>query len=130
MTKKEIVTEILEDLGYKPLVDEDGDIYIRYQMKTIYFVTGQEDEQYAVAILPQFAEVNEETFTLAICNKMTRDVKLSKVYIDQSLKNVSASCEFFYTDVESLRNNIVHSLNVLGLVRSTFTKMKAEYTDD
>lgn len=105
MTKKEMIAEVVESLGYKHIVDDDGDIFVRYQMKNIYFMTGQDEDPYVSAILLQFADVNEgeETLTLAVCNKMTRDVKLAKVYIDQTLKSVSASCEFFYTDMESLK---------------------------
>ena len=71
----------------------------------------------------------EETLTLAVCNKVSRDVKLAKVFIDQTLESVSVSCEFFYTDMESLKNNVEHVLGILGMVRSTYYKAKAEFTD-
>ena len=71
----------------------------------------------------------EEALTLAVCNKVSRDLKLAKVFIDQTLKSVSASCEFFYTDMESLKNNVEHVLGILGMVRSTYYKAKAEFTD-
>ena len=92
-------------------------------------MTGQEEEKYVAIILPQFAEVKdgEEALTLAVCNKMVREIKLTKVYIDQTLKNVSASCEFFYTDEECLKKSIDQSLNILGVMRSTFQKTKAEF---
>ena len=62
----------------------------------------------------------EETLTLAVCNKVSRDLKLVKVFIDHTLESVSASCEFFYTDMESLKNNVEHVLGILGMVRSTY----------
>ena len=71
----------------------------------------------------------EETLTLAVCNKVSRDLKLARVFIDQTLKSVSASCEFFYTDMESLKNKVEHVLGILGMVRSTYYKAKAEFTD-
>lgn len=131
MTKKEMILEAIENLGYKPHVDDDGDICVRYQMKSIFFLTGQEEEQYVSALLPQFSEVQEgeETMTLAICNKVSREIKLAKVYIDQTLKSVTASCEFFYTDMDSLKNNVEHSLNILGMVRSTYFKVRSEFND-
>lgn len=100
-------------------------------MKSIFFLTGQEEEQYISAILPQFSEVNEgeETLTLTVCNKVSREVKLAKVYIDQTLKSVTANCEFFYTDMDSLRNNVEHSLNILGMVRSTYFKVYSEFNN-
>lgn len=131
MTKKKMILEAIESLGYKPHVDDDGDICVRYQMKSIFFLTGQEEEQYVSAILPQFSEVQEgeETMTLAICNKVSREIKLAKVYIDQTLKSVTASCEFFYTNMDSLKNNVEHSLNILGMVRSTYFKVRSELND-
>lgn len=121
----------IESLGYKPTIDDDGDVCVRYQMKSIYFMTGQDDEQYVSAILPQFSEVNEgeEIQTLAICNKVSREVKIAKVYIDQTLKSVSACCEFFYTDMDSLRTNVEHSLNILGMVRSTYFRTRSEFNE-
>ena len=131
MTKKEMILEAIETLGYKPHVDDDDDICVRFQMKSIFFMTGQEEEQYVSVILPQFYEVNEgeETLSLAVCNKVTRDLKLVKVYIDQTLKSVTASCEFFYTDMESLKNNVKHVLNILGMVRSVYHKSKADFSN-
>ncbi|MCM1078095.1 MAG: hypothetical protein NC344_02155 [Bacteroidales bacterium] len=122
MTKKELITSILVELGYRPRTDEEGDVAVRYQMKTVYFLTGDEDEKYMVALLPQFAgiEEGEETLTLVTCNKLSREIKLAKVYVDRTLRNVSACCEFFYTDVESLKENIIHALNILGVVRSAY----------
>ena len=131
MTKKAMILEAIESLGYKPYVDDDGDVCVRFQMKSIFFLTGKEEEQYISAILPQFSEVNEgeEALTLAVCNKVSREVKLAKVYIDQTLKNVSACCECFYTDMESLRNNVEHVLNILGMVRSAYHKTKADFSN-
>ena len=55
--------------------------------------------------------------------------KLAKVYIDQTLKSVSACCEFFYTDMDSLRNNVEHVLNILGMVRSAYHNAKVEFSN-
>ena len=131
MTKREMIMEAVESLGYKPQIDEDGDVRVRYQMKNIFFLMGQEEEQYVTAILPQFSEVNEgeETLILAACNKVNRDVRLAKVFIDQTLKYVTANCDFFYTDMESLKNNVEHVLNILGMVRSVYYKSKAEFAE-
>lgn len=128
MTKKEKIVEMIASLGYKAEIDEDGDICARYQMKSIFFLTAQDEEQYVSALLPQFSEVKEgeETLALAVCNKVSREVRLVKVYIDQSLKSVSASCEFYYTDEESLKNNVEHALSILGRVRSIYNKTRTE----
>ncbi len=126
-----MILEAVGSLGYKPTVDDDGDICVRYQMKNIFFMTGSEEEQYVTAILPQFQEVNEgeEALALAVCNKVNRDTKLAKVYIDQTFKSVSASCEFFYTDMESLKNNVEYTLVILGMVRSAYYNAREEFVE-
>lgn len=126
-----MILEAVGSLSYKPTVDDDGDICVRYQMKNIFFMTGSEEEQYVTAILPQFQEVNEgeEALALAVCNKVNRDTKLAKVYIDQTFKSVSASCEFFYTDMESLKNNVEYTLVILGMVRSAYYNAREEFVE-
>ena len=125
MTKHEIVVSVLQSLGFKPQIDDDGDIFVRYQMKTFYVMgANSDDEDYLVVVFPQMYEVNEgeETKVLAVCNKITREIKLTKVYIDQTLKNVSASCEFYYNGKESLKTCLDKAIEILGMVRSTFIK--------
>lgn len=131
MTKKEMIVKVLDEMGFKLHEDEDGDLMFRYQMKNIYTVIGDESEQYLVLVMPQFCELEdgEEHVALAVCNKMTRELKLAKVYVDHTLKNVSASCEFYYTDENSLKTNIENGLNVLGIVRTFYRTIRNEIVD-
>lgn len=131
MNKKEMIISILEKKGYKPEIDNDGDILIRYQMKSIFVIIGNIEDTYVSVLLPQFHEIvdGEEPLVLATCNKMTRDLKMVKVYVDQTFKKVSATCEFFFSDEKSLEENIVHSLELLGVVRSVFRKNKTELSE-
>ena len=131
MRKKELIVKVLEEMGFKPHDDADGDIIFRYQMKTVFAVIGDESEQYIVLTMPQFYEIEagEEHIALAACNKITRELKLIKVYVDQTYKNISANSEFYYTDEESLKNNIENSLRILGIVRTLFRSTKNEFID-
>ena len=132
MNKKELILKALEKMGHSPEVDNDGDIMLHYQMKTIYVLTGDEEEPYISMMLPQFHEVEEgqETLVLAVCNKMTRELKFAKVYIDQTFKNVTATCEFYYANEESLEQNLRNSLQMLGVVRTVFRNDMAELSDE
>ena len=56
MTKKEQIFAILERIGYKPKYDDDNDIFIIYQMKHIYFLASNEDnDPFLIIFYPQFA---------------------------------------------------------------------------
>lgn len=129
MTKQEMIMEAVASLGYVPQVDPDGDVLVRYQLKNIYVLVGQEDDPYVSVMLPQLAEVEEgeEKLALAICNKLTRDLKLAKLYLDHSLKSVSASCEFYYSDMENMMNSLQHALTILGLVTREYVKNLQEF---
>ena len=123
MTKKELIMSTLEDkMGYCPEIDEDGDIKVAYQLKTIYVMTSEDDEPYVSVMLPQFHEIEDgkETLVLAVCNKMSRELKFAKVYIDQTFKHVTATCEFFYSGKKSLMQNLEKALELLGVVRTVF----------
>lgn len=132
MKKKELILSTLEKMGYSPEVDNDGDIRLLYQMKTIYVMTGDEEDPYISMMLPQFHEIEDgqETMVLAVCNKLTRELKLAKVYVDQTFKNVTATCEFFYANNEALEQNLRNSLQMLGVVRTVFRKDLAELSED
>lgn len=121
MTKKEQIAKVLKELGCKPQVDDDGDLMIRYQMKSIYALVG-DDDQYVVLTMPQFCDIEEgeEPVALAVCNKLTRELKLAKVYVDHTFKSISSNCEFYYTDEESLKDNVEKSLKLLGVVRTMY----------
>lgn len=93
---------------------------------------GDNEEPYISMMLPQFHEIEEgkETLVLAVCNKMTRELKMAKVYIDQTFKSVTATCEFFYANEESLEQNLRNSLQMLGVVRTIFRNNVAELAED
>ena len=128
MTKQELIINTLEKMGYGPTVDDDGDVMFRYQMKYLYVMNTRNDEPFVTLLLPQFNEVEDgkELLVLGVCNKLTRDLKLAKVYIDRSFKNVSASCDFYYVNEEALEDNLKQSLQLLGSIRTVFRKELSE----
>lgn len=127
-----MVMAALERMGLSPEVDNDGDIMFRYQLKTIFVMMGDKEEPYISMMLPLLHEIEEgkETLVLAVCNKMTRELKLAKVYIDQTFKSVTATCEFFYANEESFEQNLRNSLQMLGVVRTIFRNNVAELAED
>lgn len=130
MTKKELVKYVLESMGYHPAEDNDGDLKFRFQMKELYAIVGDDDWNYVIINLPQFATVINERHTLCACNRLTRDLKLVKAYIDHTGDSVSASCEFFYTDEGCLRTCLEHSLALIGVARTVYERALAEVEED
>lgn len=131
MSKKEHVMEVLQGMGYSPKYDDDGDIMLVFQMKHIFFMLSEEDEDNFLTIqLPQFVDLEEEDVSMAlvVCNKMTRELKGAKVYVDNTYKTVSANFEIFYANDESLEYSIQKSLRTLAVIRSQYHKNRRELT--
>lgn len=126
---KQLVMKVLKDMGYEPELDSDQDIRLCMEMKEFYFfMPDEEDERYVNIVLPQFTAIKEgkEILALATCNIMTRDMKLLKVYVEKNHESVSASCEFIYTDEDSLKRNIVCSMEVMSIVKTLYRRKCAE----
>lgn len=131
MTKKEQIMSVLVRLGYKPQYDDDGDIMLRYQLKQLFFLTDEEEEdQFVNIIFPQFYELEEgeETLHIAACNKLTRETKMAKIFIDQT-NNITATCEFFYANEDALEMCVKKALRILGVVRSDYHKCIKELSE-
>lgn len=129
MEKREMIFGVVEKMGYTPKVDDDGDMFIMYQLKKMYFMfSDDDDEMYLVVTCPNISEVEEggEALALAACNKATRELKQVKVVVDSSMKYVSATCEFYYDSEQSLAMCIEKSLRALGVVRTVYRNTKAE----
>lgn len=47
-------------------------------------------------------------------------------YLLHNFTGVTASCDFYYDGMESLKYNIEQSLEMLGIIRSQFNPIKAE----
>lgn len=133
MTKTEHIKEVLEDMGYNPEIDKEGDLFIRYQLKHIYFlVNEEEDDNFVVVALPQFYsfDPDEDMLYLAACNSTTRQTKMAKIFIDETYNHVSAGCEFYFTDDDSLRMNIERSLKIISVMRSNFRNTILQLKED
>lgn len=124
MDKKEEITNSLKRMGYNPVYDEDGDVKLTYQMKSIFFFPGEEDESYVSTLLPKFFDIEEgqESMALAACNKLNRELKVIKMYLDNDFKTVSCAGEFYYLNDASLEDSISKVLGLLGVAKTFFKR--------
>lgn len=130
MTKQERMVDILTDLGYKPRIDKDGDIYFMYQMKHIYVIVNQPVDTYYSVFMPIIYSVDEgeEQLVLAACNKMTREIRCMKTFLDSDYKKVSSVFEFYSTEAD-LRMQIKEALDTIVTASRLFSKQMKEIID-
>ena len=126
MTEKELLAKVIADLGYHPQTDEDGVLHFMFQMKTVCVIPGDEGEHTPALLLPHFDEVAESEVHLALaaCNQLTREVKLVKVFVNNTYQSVHASYEFYYSDEECLRESVERGLDVFAVIRTMYTRTK------
>lgn len=130
MEKQERVVNILTDMGYKPITDKDGDIYFMYQMKHIYVIVNQPVDTYYSVFMPMIYSVDEgeEQLVLAACNKMTREIRCLKTFLDSDYKKVSSVFEFYSTEAD-LRMQIKEALDTIVAASRLFAKQMKEIID-
>ncbi|MCD7722285.1 MAG: hypothetical protein LUI09_08690 [Prevotellaceae bacterium] len=126
--KREAIVSALRELGLRPTVDEEGDVRFTYEMKTLYALAGDEEEPYVVLLLPQFHTVGEEELSacLVASNKLTRELRLAKVFVDEQMRHVSALCDFLYHDEATLKEALRRSARALAVVGSLFRRTMLE----
>lgn len=130
MTKQERIVDILTELGYKPNVDKDGDIYFMYQMKNIFLLISHPVDTYYRVLMPIIYRVDEgeEQLALAVCNKMTREIRCLKTFLDSDYKNVNSVFEFYSTEAD-LRMQIKEALDTIVTASSVFSMRMKEFID-
>lgn len=129
MTKKELIMKLIEGMGYTAVLDEDGDVVVVFQMKTIYFMTSDDEDEHGFSVLfPNVASLNEGEgiLNLSACDAVNRRLRFVKMFIDNEHGCVVANCDFFYTDDACLKMNVEYALHVLAITRSMYTNVLDE----
>lgn len=129
---KDRIMSLMRDMGYNAEIDEDGDIRIVHEMKTMFVLEGPGDGMSVNVIYPGFMSVDQTELpqTLFICNTVNRRMMFVKCYIEDDFENVTATCEFHFTADADLGESLQNAIAALGRVRSYFTdthdKMESE----
>lgn len=132
MQKLELVLEILNEMGYQTTVSDEGNVCFLYELKTLYVLINEPDNQFLSVYFPQFEVVKESDMvkTLTLCNKLTRELKIIKVFIDESFESVSASCEFYYARKKDLKGCIERALDIFSIIKTIFKMNKESLIKD
>lgn len=123
-----IYTSFLEEEGYRPNIDDDGDIYFKREGKTYLIFVDSEDSKFFRLVFPNFWPIESEEERLMVlhaANAATAQTKTAKVYMVQD--NVWASVELFIDDPSHFKALFGRCMDALGVGVQTFvTAMKAK----
>lgn len=126
MQKRELVVSTLNEMGLKANISSSGDVYFIYEMKPFIIPMSEPENNYIIVLFYQFEELDKQNplQTLTICNKMTRELRMVKVYVEETFDSVSASCEFYYKRKCDLRENLEKALDTFSVLRTAFMMNK------
>lgn len=135
MNKTEInekIVKVLTKMGYAPQLNEDNDVFFRYQLKWVQvLVLSDEYEEHPLlkVILARIYELDDDNIeermgALIVSNCMTYEKTLTKVIFDLNFGVVNAYGTVVYTSERALKLYLEALLsgNELGNVTSEFRR--------
>jgi len=94
--RAKLFQRFLEEEGYRPTIDNDGDIVFKHEGGTFIILVRGEDDEYFILLYPNFWEIeSDEELERAYlaCNTANREQKVAKVWVREDRKNVNATLE-------------------------------------
>jgi len=114
-------TEFLAQQGYRPQIDEDGDVIFKFEGKTLFMAVQAEDPQYFTVVLPKAWSVQdskERTQVLIAANYANATSKVAKVFVIQD--EVWVAVELFLDDPMDFRKLFPRSISAIQTTVNQF----------
>lgn len=113
--------ELLKEEGYRPYVDEDGDLIFKAESKNLLIPADRGDEEFLRIALPNFWSIDSELerlMTDKAASEVNRTVKAVKVFPVED--NIWASVEIFASPIQSVHDVLPRYIQVLLLALDEF----------
>ena len=130
MTRNEL-TELyfnfLQEEGYRPTVDDDGDLLFKAEGKTFIIFVNEEDPTFFRLVFPNFWPIEDEdeyAKVLDAANLATARTKVTKIYSVND--NVWASAEVFVPEIEDFKKLFGRCMDALRVGFSAFVAIMRE----
>lgn len=119
--------------GYRPYVDEDGDVSFKAE-GYYFYVQNSTDDTYLRIIMPEIKTIDTddivETYcALSACNEICRDKKLVKAYLNNN-DSISLSVATYIDETPQLSDYIETALDFLIRSRASWIEAFNEYMED
>lgn len=125
-SKQDFFLEFLKEEGYRPQLDEDGDVIFKHEAQTYLLFVEDGDDNYFRLVYPAFWEISspdEEEKASLFTMEINAEMKVVKLY--QLGDKVWAGVEMFCDPIENCKSVFQRCLRVLQLSSSRFSeKMK------
>lgn len=118
----------LEKEGFRPSIDDDGDIVFKYEGGTYFIDIDAKDEFYVRIAYPNFWEIeseDERTKAIKCAHEATKLIKVAKISVEEN--NVWGSIELFVKDEDAFAPIFMRCLMALdGAVREFISAMNVD----
>jgi hypothetical protein len=128
VTKAQTYLDYLTQEGFRPEVDEDGDISFKFEGRNYYLIVNEKDEMYFQLLRNGFWRIEsaeELQRALMHANDVTRETKVAKTYVNSEHTYVNGTVEMFFDEVDQFKPCFMRALTVLQrAVRDFCDKMQ------
>ena len=115
------VLDFLAEEGFRPKLDEDGDVYFKYEGATYVVIAGHGDATILTVLLPYFwplEDAAERTRAMEAAMNAQKSVRIGRVTVLD--ENVSASINAYLPDEQSFRAVLLRSIDGLHYLARVF----------
>lgn len=126
---QQVYLDYLAEEGFRPAVDEEGDVGFKFEGGEYYVIVDEEDDQYYQLVYPAFWQIESEeerAQALAAAEVVSRTVKTGKIYIIRD--RVWAGVESFVPTRDAFKPIFDRSLDALRTTWKTFIDEMREET--
>jgi hypothetical protein len=119
---RDLHVEFLAEQGFRPKVDDEGDIHFRYEGRH-HFIMESQDAQYFHLLFPNFFPLANETEVeeaALAASAASRATKVAKVYLNPAQDNVSASVELLVAEPADVHPHLLRCLGIIGTATGKF----------
>jgi hypothetical protein len=119
---RQVYLDHLAEEGYRPTVDEDGDVRFKHEGGT-YFILQNSDENYLQVLFPNFWSIESPDELRAVdraVSAVNDRFKVAKFYVRSDELNVHATAELFVTSPHVAVLHLRRCLDVLATASRAF----------
>lgn len=117
-----IAHDFLADEGYRPHIDDHGNVVVAIEGATFVVIGHENDPEFLQVLLPPFLEVDQGDIEKALfCASLASDqTKVAKLYVKGT--RVLGSAEMFVSDDAAVRSHLIRLTQTLRAAVANFAR--------
>lgn len=130
--QQKLYMDYLEAEGYRPSIDEDGDVAFKREGRSYFIGVTEADNEFFRVCLPNIWTIeseDERKQVVAAADFATGDTKVAKVFTVSGYKNVWVCTELFVARPEDFKGVFGRAMSALAHAREAFVDKMNEKPD-